>query len=283
MKERTKGRIRPTLLVLLWVWAGCVFVVVDLFRNVPELDRVRPQSKLYEGMRKAAHEMVGEPYEAPAFVAEASFAARRRMHHASTDAPAGALPPDSGRRSAARALERAAQGRLAPGAFTKWNDPAGRPGAGEYLDGRRDGTWRWTWPDGTTREERTYKAGVLDGVVRTFYEGGAKQLEERYRDGKPDGTWRWWHAGGATALEAECRDGRLDGAVTGWHANGRKAVACRYADGKLAGRLQAWHADGALAAEGEFENGKRNGRWSSWDETGRLITDETYENGRKVG
>ena len=69
MNDKRRGRIRPTLLILLWVWAGCVFLVLDLFRNVPELDRVRPQSKLYEGMRKAAHEMVGEPYEAPAFVA----------------------------------------------------------------------------------------------------------------------------------------------------------------------------------------------------------------------
>lgn len=283
MKQRAKGRIRPTLLILLWVWAGCVFVVVDLFRNVPELDRVRPQSKLYEGMRRAAHEIVGEPYEAPAFVAGAAVAGRRRVHVASTDAPAGALPADSGRRSVSRVLERAGQGRLAPGTFTKWNDPAGRPGTGEYRDGCRDGVWTWAWPDGTPREERTYKAGVLDGFVRTYYEGGAKQIEESYRDGKPAGTWRWWHANGAPALQAECRDGRLHGPVAGWHADGRRAVALRYENGKPAGRLQAWHADGSLAAEGGFENGRKNGRWTSWDETGRLITDDIYENGRKVG
>jgi len=46
---------------MLWIWAALVFTVVDLFRNVPEFDRVRPDWGLYRGMRVAAHRMVGEP------------------------------------------------------------------------------------------------------------------------------------------------------------------------------------------------------------------------------
>jgi len=60
----TKPRVRARLLVLLWIWAACIFAVLDLFLNVPELDRVRPDSRLYEGMRVAAHRMVGEPLDA---------------------------------------------------------------------------------------------------------------------------------------------------------------------------------------------------------------------------
>ena len=69
MAEAKKRRIRPVLLVLLWAWAIVVFLVIDLFWNVPEFDGVRPRAPLYQGMRKAAHEMVGEKYvdpEAPA-------------------------------------------------------------------------------------------------------------------------------------------------------------------------------------------------------------------------
>ncbi len=60
---RTAGRIRvrPLLLVLLWIWAGCVALVLDLFLNVEELDAVRPRAPLYRAMRQVAHEMVGEP------------------------------------------------------------------------------------------------------------------------------------------------------------------------------------------------------------------------------
>ena len=56
-------RVRFTLLVLLWIWAICVFTVVDLFWNVSEFDGVRPRAAIYEGMRRAAHKMVGEPYQ----------------------------------------------------------------------------------------------------------------------------------------------------------------------------------------------------------------------------
>jgi hypothetical protein len=54
-------RVRPLLLVLLWIWAGCIALVLDLFLNVAEFDGVRPRAPLYQAMRWAAHEMVGEP------------------------------------------------------------------------------------------------------------------------------------------------------------------------------------------------------------------------------
>lgn len=57
--------VRPLLLVLLWIWGASCFLVVDLFLNAEELDTARPRSRLYEGMREAAHEMVGEPYSCP--------------------------------------------------------------------------------------------------------------------------------------------------------------------------------------------------------------------------
>jgi len=54
-------RIHPRLLILLWIWAILMFVVVDLFRNVPEFDRVRPEWHTYKKMRLAAHRLVDEP------------------------------------------------------------------------------------------------------------------------------------------------------------------------------------------------------------------------------
>jgi hypothetical protein len=59
--QRRRPRVRLLLLVLLWIWAACVFLVLDLFLNVETLDSVRPRSRLYRGMRIAAHKLVGEP------------------------------------------------------------------------------------------------------------------------------------------------------------------------------------------------------------------------------
>jgi hypothetical protein len=63
VKDAKKGsrRVRPLLLILLWIWAACVFVTVDLFRNVSAFDAVRPRSPLYSNLRQAGHEIAGEP------------------------------------------------------------------------------------------------------------------------------------------------------------------------------------------------------------------------------
>jgi hypothetical protein len=76
-QAREPRRVRPLLLVLLWAWAICVFLVLDLFLNVEEFDGIRPRSNLYRGMRFAAHRMVGEPYRE-----DDEFAARDRVQMA---------------------------------------------------------------------------------------------------------------------------------------------------------------------------------------------------------
>jgi hypothetical protein len=61
-KTKPKPGVRWTLLVLLWAWALCMALVLDLFRNVEAFDRIRPDTRLYRATRFAAHRMVGEPY-----------------------------------------------------------------------------------------------------------------------------------------------------------------------------------------------------------------------------
>jgi HEAT repeat protein len=61
-------RVRKRLLVLLWLWAGCVFLVVDLFWNVDEFDGIRPRADIYRATRYVAHRMVGEPWRDGALV-----------------------------------------------------------------------------------------------------------------------------------------------------------------------------------------------------------------------
>ena len=64
-----RPRVRLTLLVLLWIWAACIFLTLDLFLNVSEFDAVRPRAEIYRAMRYTAHAMVGEPYQEDDFAA----------------------------------------------------------------------------------------------------------------------------------------------------------------------------------------------------------------------
>jgi HEAT repeat protein len=79
-----RRRVRPLLLVLLWVWALCVFLVVDLFLNVAAFDSVRPRTSLYRSMRRVAHDMVGEPCHD-----ETGFSARRPPRFAEAQSSLG--------------------------------------------------------------------------------------------------------------------------------------------------------------------------------------------------
>lgn len=254
-----RRRIRPLLLVLLWVWAVLVFVVIDLFRNVPAFDRIRPESKLYEGMRKAAHEIVGEPYRGPLRADAGGAKHEPGIGAVGYEDPKRAEREPPGERSVYRDLRSVGTVREAAGAFTKWNDPGNQPGKGTMLGGQRGGLWAWSWPEGGARETREYKDGILDGTVTAYYRNGTKQVEEHYRSGVPTGTWKWWYPDGKPAIEVS------------------------YANGLMHGTLTKWHENGEVAVRGELRNGKREGDWTEYDENGTETRRARYQAGKQVG
>jgi hypothetical protein len=280
--ERGPGRrVRPFLLVLLWIWAVLIFGVVDLFRNVPEFDRVRPKSRLYEGMRKAAHRMVGEPYAGPAAEeAEDDVAVVARRPDAPDATEGNDAAPRPGHRDTRRVVRFYAKPSRAPRAtFTEWNDPGPRHDAGTVANGRREGAWTWKWPDGTTRETREYRGGRLHGKVVSFDEQGRREVEETYRDGRRHGTWRAWFPNGGPAACEHYENGELHGTVETWHETGAKALERNYEHGVPEGRETAWHANGQKARTGIWKHGRREGLWLGWDEQGRETMRAAYLGG----
>lgn len=111
----SRPRVRATLLVLLWFWAATMFLVVDLFFNVPEFDRVRPRAPLYRAAREVAHEMVGEPIRGEGALAPARAGpgapATARAHAAPRLMDPHALARPSSRHAGGRPDLRTPQGR----------------------------------------------------------------------------------------------------------------------------------------------------------------------------
>ena len=83
------GRVRLLLLVLLWIWVGCVALVLDLFWNVDEFDAIRPQHRTYRAMRTVAHRMVGEPDREAHSFGRIRSRVRPRLRVARTTVPVG--------------------------------------------------------------------------------------------------------------------------------------------------------------------------------------------------
>ena len=249
-----KRRVRPTLLILLWAWALVVFVAIDLFLNVPEFDRVRPDARIYQGMRMAAHDMVGEPYEGDgAAAAEAVTAWAPESDRMTASAYLGRKSAPPGTRPAHTLRTYRRTKFRNHGTWTEWNLPGLQPGEGELNEkGRKQGTWVWKWEDGSPREERHYADGVLDGAVTAWYADGRKQTAEEYEKGKRVGVWRYWHP------------------------NGQLAAQETYRAGQPHGLWQMWYADGTKAMQGEYREGSPVETWSFWDERGAVIKEEVH-------
>jgi len=270
-----KKPIRWMLLVLLWAWALVMFIVVDLFLDVEEFDHVRPRTRGYRGMRRAAHEMVGTKYDDPVEAAEivAGFVAPKQ-------------PEPEKKKHRGRILHRylprsSSSTSVRHGTYTQWNDPPEK-GAGELLKGMRHGTWVWRWPSGDVREERHYDRGILNGKVTSWYEGGQKKAEEEYRLQKPVGTWKTWHPDGTLAAQETYENGVLQGEVRQWHADGTVAGEAVYEHGAPQGKLTTWHANGMIKETGSFAEGKRDGVWMTYGPDGEVVKQVFYTLGKKT-
>ncbi len=273
---KPQSRIRPVLLVLLWIWAILVFVVVDLLLDVEAFDRIRPESDFYRSLRAAGHDMSGTP---GAELIDAEELARGRgfiLEGAFEDPDSMiARPANPSRRSPRRPrlVSRNGQNPLRHGTYAQWSDPGGVPGKGEYKKRQREGEWVWTWADGSKRETRHYTGGRLDGFVRSWYPNGTPEVEEEYKAGKPNGTWRWWHSNGELGAEQQFADGKLHGRANHWHADGKRYAEVSYFQGSPDATFCVWHPNGVRAEAGEFFQGKRIGVWTRWDTNGRVITE----------
>jgi len=272
-------RIRWVLLVLLWAWALVIFVIVDLFSDVEEFDRIRPDSLLYQGMRSVAHEMVGE--DAPVIVDPTERVNPRR-----TALRTAAIEKHARRRINPRMLptlrthERL--GYVAHGTFTQWNDPDGEQAEGDYKAGRRVGRWVWNRLDGTPQEERHYERGLLHGRVASWYADGTNERVEFYAEGKRAGEWQAWYSNGERAGIDNYAAGQPHGEFLRWYDDGRQAAERRFEEGVAEGAMTIWHASGQRKLTGRFVQGQKEGRWSYFDARGNPVREEQWRDGKRV-
>jgi antitoxin component YwqK of YwqJK toxin-antitoxin module len=63
---------------------------------------------------------------------------------------------------------------------------------GKFLDGFRDGRWRYWYEDGTLWVDGFYKKGAQSGPVKYFHPNGEKKSEGNYENGIRTGVWKFW-------------------------------------------------------------------------------------------
>jgi len=278
MAKPLRKRIRPVLLVLLWVWALCIFLVVDLFFNVNEFDAVRPRSSLYTGTRLAAHKLVGEPIAEPGAMPAPS-------------PRAGTGPGGDAGGALARGPEAwgprdplwGPRGMIGPTAPASSGPPAvnATPGSGAeskpvFHPSPRSVTPRVVRLDADLSQER-------HGSWTVWNEPEGKAAERDVVDGRREGRWLWTWADGKQREERNYRRGRLNGFVRSWYGDGKPQVEEQYVDGEPEGRWRAWYGGGQLAWEENYQDGAKEGDVTWFHPNGVMSLQGQYRAGQPVG
>jgi len=170
---------------------------------------------------------------------------------------------------------------------------------GSFLNGQREGLWRYSKvdPEDKERREINFKAGGKEGRSTQWAKNGNKLLEENYLKGKRTGVLTQWFTEQKEVKEGEVPStppikiiehyvkGKKEGLREEWFASGQKKSEENFKKNKLEGISIFWYENehGQKQSESSFSKGKRDGRHREWYTNGQLKIDELYQKGKRSG
>lgn len=141
--------------------------------------------------------------------------------------------------------------------FVQFFDVEGRIETEGIFNGRkREGNWKYFYPDGTLMSEENYKNGKLHGDQIVYY---------------PDGL---------VTEFATYNNGLLEGVCSKYSNKGVLIEEITYKNGKPNGVAKFFELNGNLKETGEYKNGKRFGKWEYYID-GEVATDEEKKQNRE--
>lgn len=171
--------------------------------------------------------------------------------------------------------------------------------------GRKQGMWKWYYPDGTVRSQGAYKDGKRDGPWTFFFLGGKTEQQGSYKEDLATGAWKWYFPNGTVHRDELYRKGREDGHAIeydtlgniiseGDYVDGLRVGQWKltvndhteegeYADGERTGEWVWKYADGKEAFRGEYQGGVPIGKHRYWYPNGQVKMRGTYEGGELGG
>lgn len=126
---------------------------------------------------------------------------------------------------------------------------------GEYVEGKRDRNWVFSYPNGRTQLRAKYRNGERTGSWTYFFEDGEVRAKGKYAKGELDGKWRFNDPGG----------------------NIQPVNSGRY---ELA---EVRHPDGSLRGRGYLVDGLPHGCWDFFWPNGGPMLQAQFERGRDLG
>ena len=174
--------------------------------------------------------------------------------------------------------------------------------------GRRTGPWTAKYPNGQTRYEGQFDAGVPVGRFTYYHDNGFRSAQMDYRgrsgvclseqfdekgklmargrygaDRERDSIWVTYAFDGTKLEDAPYKAGKLHGAYTMYYPNGKVMERGTYESGVKVGVWTRFRETGAKERVANYTAGLLQGTWTEYDEDNRVSVVGTYLNDLRHG
>lgn len=127
---------------------------------------------------------------------------------------------------------------------------------GEYINNKKEGTWKTYWPSGKLKSTITYKGNRPNGSYQVYYRNGQLEEEGIWKLNKNIGEFRRFHENGQPQQEFLFSDsGKRNGIQKYYHENGQLELEVNIINGKESGVMKRYYDDGRIKQEMRLENG----------------------------
>ncbi|MEQ8926345.1 MAG: toxin-antitoxin system YwqK family antitoxin [Fulvivirga sp.] len=138
-----------------------------------------------------------------------------------------------------------------------YTDPDGIVNSGDYLLGKRNGTWTEFHSNGLVKSVTGYVGGLKQGSYTEIDDRGQLMVSASYYNDKLHGTWTKFN-------------------------RSRVKEEKNFVNGKLEGVSKMFYDTGNLMEEGNYANGVRHGVSKWYDQQGNVTIEYEYENGELI-
>ncbi len=146
-------------------------------------------------------------------------------------------------------------------------------------NGEHHGKWTFTGKDYPNKnipktqkvEEGNYVNGRKEGTWTKFFSDGGVQLKGTYNNNRPQGSYTRYYPNGKIAEQGDFQANGYKGLLLRYHENGQLAYRANFNNqGQESGKVSYYHPNGKLALSYTVKNGQVQGQVARYNTSGQL-------------
>jgi len=194
----------------------------------------------------------------------------------------------NGEKKSRREVKKTDVGIVNHGPYVRWYKNGVVAEEGEYVDGKRVGTFIERLDTGQMKSEIPYdENGEIHGTRREWSDVGFVKKEAEFRHGLPHGSYKiygmLYEGQRFERIAGTHEEGRKTGTWTYAYIDGQKREQGEYVDDLRSGLWTSWWRNGQLQREAHHRAGVWHGTVTEYDEEGRMSSTGNYVDGEPEG